>query len=45
MEASELADLFRKMGLRVIKAESCWWYSPQRFLFKSIPVIGWSSLH
>src|SRR5262249_42728438 len=32
------ADFFSKMGLRVVKTESCWWYSPQRFLFKSIPV-------
>ena len=38
MQASELAKFFSAVGYRVIQTESCYWYSPKPFLFKSLPV-------
>ena len=38
MEASELAQFFSTLGFRVIETESCYWYNPEPFLYKSLPV-------
>jgi hypothetical protein len=38
VEASLLAEFFSKMGVRIIKTQSCWWYRHKRFFFKSIPM-------
>jgi hypothetical protein len=36
MRPFELADFFRQLGDRVIETQSCFWYSPQPFIFKSL---------
>jgi hypothetical protein len=38
MQASELAQFFRAIGNRIIQTESCYWYNPKPFLFKSLPI-------
>jgi hypothetical protein len=38
MKASELAQFFSAIGNRVIQTESCYWYNPKPFLYKSLPV-------
>jgi hypothetical protein len=38
MDLAELANFFRALGDRVLETKSCFWYGPQRFLFKSLPV-------
>jgi hypothetical protein len=38
MQASDIAHFFRDIGNRVIKTETCYWYNPQPFLFKSLPI-------
>lgn len=38
MQASELAQFFRSIGNRIIRTESCYWYNPKPFLFKSLPI-------
>lgn len=38
MQASELAEFFSAVGYRVIQTQSCYWYNPKPFLFKSLPV-------
>jgi hypothetical protein len=36
MRPDELADFFRQLGDRVVETQSCFWYSPQPFIFKSL---------
>lgn len=38
MEASEVAKFFTSIGSRVIRTESCYWYNPQPFMYRSLPV-------
>jgi hypothetical protein len=38
MQASDIAHFFSRVGYRVIATESCYWYNPQPFQFKSLPV-------
>jgi hypothetical protein len=38
MEASTVAEFFGSIGNRIIKTESCYWYNPQPFLYRSLPV-------
>ena len=38
MDSAELGGFFRSLGHRVIETKSCFWYGPQRLLFKSLPV-------
>jgi hypothetical protein len=38
MQAYELAQFFKAIGNRVIQTESCYWYNPKPFLFKSLPI-------
>jgi hypothetical protein len=38
MQDSEIAQFFASLGHRVIKTQSCYWYNPSRFLFKTLPV-------
>lgn len=38
MDASEFAHFFGALGCRIIQTESCFWYNPQPFLFKSLPI-------
>lgn len=38
MQARELAGFFRALGHRVIETESCFWYNPSPFLFRTLPV-------
>ena len=38
MQASDIAQFFSDIGYRVIATESCYWYNPQPFQFKSLPV-------
>src|SRR6266851_999657 len=36
MRPDQLAEFFRQLGDRVIETDSCFWYSPQPFVFKSL---------
>ena len=38
MDASEIAKFFGSIGNRIIQTESCYWYNPQPFLYRSLPV-------
>jgi hypothetical protein len=38
MHESEMADFFRALGYKTLQTKSCFWYSPERFLFKNLPV-------
>src|SRR5260370_35138275 len=38
MAARELAQFCRAIGNRIIQTESCYWYNPKPFLFKSLPI-------
>jgi hypothetical protein len=38
MDASTVAEFFGSIGNRIIKTESCYWYNPQPFLYRSLPV-------
>ena len=38
MKASELAQFFGAIGNRIIETESCYWYNPKPFLYKSLPI-------
>jgi hypothetical protein len=38
MEASEIATFFASIGNRIIQTESCYWYNPRPFLYRSLPI-------
>lgn len=38
MDSAELGGFFHSLGYRVIETRTCFWYAPQRMLFKSLPV-------
>jgi hypothetical protein len=38
MQASTYAEFFASIGNRIIQTESCYWYNPEPFLFRSLPV-------
>ena len=38
MRENQMADFFQSLGYRVVQTRSCFWYSSQRFLFKSLPI-------
>jgi hypothetical protein len=38
MHEHEMAAFFRSLGHKTVQTKSCFWYSPERFLFKNLPV-------
>lgn len=33
-----MAEFFHSLGYKTVRTKSCFWYSPERFLFKNMPV-------
>ncbi|MBF6568296.1 MAG: hypothetical protein IVW54_05410 [Candidatus Binataceae bacterium] len=38
MDAAGIAKFFTSIGNRVIRTESCYWYNPQPFMYRSLPI-------
>jgi len=38
MTEYQMAEFFRALGHQIVKTESCFWYSSQRFFFKNLPI-------